>query len=275
VSAGDAQHREEQPHEARRIAESFGTDPERYDRARPGYPAELVEAIVSASPGPAVVDVGCGTGISSRLFQQRGCSVLGVEVDERMAAFARQQGLDVEVSAFESWDPQGRVFDAVVSGQSWHWVDPVAGAAKAAAVLAPGGRLAAFWNVFRPPPELAEGFAEVHRSVVPHMPRNPWVVPALDAYTAILDRAADAIRSTGAFGEPERWRFDWERPYTRDEWLDQVATGGDALQLSAGELQALLDGLGGVIDAAGGHLTMGYAAVVVTATCRRPPASRG
>ncbi len=46
------------------------------------------------------------------------------------------------MAAFEAWDPAGREFDAVISGQSWHWVDPVAGAAKAAQVLRPGGRLA-------------------------------------------------------------------------------------------------------------------------------------
>jgi SAM-dependent methyltransferase len=270
VSAQDAHEREEQPHQARRIAESFGADPRRYHRARPSYPAQLVEAIIAAMPGRAVLDVGRGTGISSRLFQERGCAVLGVEVDGRMAGFARERGLDVEVSAFEGWDPAGRIFDAVVSGQRWHWIDPVGGAAKAAAALGPGGRLAAFWNVFAPPPQLADAFAEVHRRVVPHMPRNPWVAPALDAYSTILERTAHGIRATGAFGEPEQWRFDWERPYTRDEWLDQNATGGDALQLAPGELQALLDGLGAVIDDAGGTLTMGYAAVVLTAARRRP-----
>jgi len=55
------------------------------------------------------------------------------------------------VAKFEDWDPVGRTFDAVIAAQAWHWVDPVAGAAKAAAVLRPGGRLAVFWNAFDPP----------------------------------------------------------------------------------------------------------------------------
>jgi SAM-dependent methyltransferase len=67
-----------------------------------------------------------------------------------MADFARRRGLEVEVAAFEAWDPAGRAFDAVVAGQTWHWVDPIAGAAKAAEVLRPGGRLAVFWNVGEP-----------------------------------------------------------------------------------------------------------------------------
>jgi predicted TPR repeat methyltransferase len=91
-----------QPHQARHIAESFGADAERYDRARPRYPTAVVGAIVAASPGRNVLDVGCGTGISSRQFQAAGCTVLGVEVDARMAAWARDRGLDVEVATFES-----------------------------------------------------------------------------------------------------------------------------------------------------------------------------
>ncbi|WP_405148967.1 hypothetical protein [Sphaerisporangium sp. NBC_01403] len=43
---------------------------------------------------------------------------VGVEVDARMAEWARQRGLEVEVAAFEAWDPAGRLFDAVVSGQT-------------------------------------------------------------------------------------------------------------------------------------------------------------
>src|ERR1700691_3837027 len=121
-----------EPHRHRQVAESFGTDPERYDRTRPRYPGALVDRIVATSPGRRVLDVGCGTGIEARQFQAAGCTVLGVEPDPRMADFARRTGVEVEVATFETWDAAGREFDAVVAGTAWHWVDPVAGAAKAA-----------------------------------------------------------------------------------------------------------------------------------------------
>src|SRR5712691_9221136 len=38
-----------EPHQARQEAESFGSDAERYDRARPRYPAAMVQAIAAAS----------------------------------------------------------------------------------------------------------------------------------------------------------------------------------------------------------------------------------
>ena len=54
------------------------------------------------------------------------------------------------MAAFEAWDPAGRAFDAVIAGHAWHWVDPVAGAAKAVPALRLGGQLAVFWNAFQP-----------------------------------------------------------------------------------------------------------------------------
>src|SRR5581483_2175892 len=75
-------------HLQRQVAEGFGAEAGRYDRTRPTYPADLVDRIIAASPGRDVVDVGCGTGISARLFQAAGCRVLGVDPDPRMAELA-------------------------------------------------------------------------------------------------------------------------------------------------------------------------------------------
>lgn len=252
-------------HQARAVAESFGVDPARYDRARPRYATELVERIVAASPGRDVLDVGCGTGIAARQFQALGCRVLGVDPDARMADFARRHGLTAEVSSFEDWDDAGRTFDTVTAAQAWHWVDPEAGAAKAARVLRPGGRLAVFWYVFAPPPALADAFAAVYQRVLPGTPFAAGL-PGIDRYSAFFTKAANGIRAAGRFGEPEEWRFGWAHTYRRDAWLDQVPTFGGHTLFEPGMLDALLDGFGAAIDAVGGAFTMQYTAAVVTAT---------
>jgi SAM-dependent methyltransferase len=255
----------DEPHQHRQVAESFGADAERYDRARPSYPVALVDRIVAASPGPDVLDVGCGTGIAARQFQAAGCRVLGIDPDARMADLARQSGVEVEVAKIEAWNPAGREFDAVIAGQAWHWVDPVAGAATAAGALRRGGRLAVFWNVFQPPADVGEAFAAVYRQVMPDSPGNFWTKQMLELYSPGFTKAADGIRAARAFGDPEQWRFDWDRPYSRDEWLEQVPTFGGASQLPPAKLQEILAGLGSAIDAMGGSFTMHYTTVAVTA----------
>jgi hypothetical protein len=155
----------------------------------------------------------------------------------------------------------------VVSGESWHWVDPVAGAAKAAEVPRPGGRLAAFWNTGQPQAGLDEAFANVYRRVLP----APLIArlgkkSIAEAHAAMCARAADGMRATGAFDEPEQWRFDWTQSYTRASWLDALQTSGGAIPAS--QMVDLLAGVGDAIDAAGGSFTMNYVTFVVTAVRR-------
>ncbi len=264
MSAAPPPESQPEAHRARDVAESFGTDADRYDRARPRYPDALIERIVAASPGPDVLDVGIGTGIVARQLRAAGCTVLGVDVDARMAEHARRLGFDVEVATFEEWDSADRTFDAVVAGQTWHWIEPVAGAAKAAQVLRPGGRLAVFWNVFLASGDVARAFSGVY-SRLSDLPFNPWARPALESYSVIFAKAAEGMASAGPFGEPERWRVDWERTYTRDEWLDQVPSFGGHTQLSPDRLTELLAAIGAAVDQMGGSFTMRYAAVAVTA----------
>ena len=171
------------------------------------------------------------------------------------------------MAKLEDWDPAGRTFDAVLAGQAWHWVDPVAGAAKSAAVLRPGGRLAVFWNAFGFPLALREAFGAAYRRALPGSPVGGiFARPAVDVYLSMCATAADGMRSAGGFGQPEQWRFEWERPYTRDEWLDVVPTHGGHSQLTAPVLAELLAGMGAAIDAAGGSFTMSYTTVAATAS---------
>jgi SAM-dependent methyltransferase len=183
-----------------------------------------------------------------------------------MAEFARGAGVDVEVSTFEAWDAAGRRFDAVVAGTAWHWVDPVAGAAKAAEVLRPGGLLAPFWHVFETPPEVTDATAAAFQRVAPGSPFiSPNMRQGIEAYQPLLTRAADGIRAAGGFAAPQQWRYDWTVDYTRDQWQDQMPTTGALTRLSPDQVAEVVAAAGTAIDALGGRFTMRYATFVVAA----------
>jgi len=257
---------EREPHRHRQVAESFGTDPERYDRTRPAYPDALVERIVAASPGPDVLDVGCGTGTEARQFQAAGGTVVGIEPDARMAELARRRGLEVEVATLEAWDPAGRRFDAVVAGTAWHWVDPVEGAARRPRCCGPvacwrrSGTCSSLrprWR--RPWPRSTGEWRPTRRSTSSRRGR-PWTPTR-----RCSPRPPTGSERWAASATPEQWRYDWKQSYTRDEWLDQLPTSGALTQLPPDKLAEVLAAVGAAIDAIGGGFTMPSTTVAVAA----------
>jgi SAM-dependent methyltransferase len=242
-------------HEDRGRAESFGTNAERYDRTRPSYPPELVDALVAHGPRTAL-DIGCGTGIASRLLVARGVGVLGVEVDERMAAVARHHGLDVEVGAFESWDAAGRTFDLVMCAQAWHWIDPEVGAARVAEVTRPGARAAMFWNVAVHDADFKRELDAVYAAHGRDVDRSSVAIGR--AGVERLEESALTFRTNRAFDDVELTAYPWRATYSRDEWLEQLHTHSDHNALDPASREGLLRAVGEVIDAHGGTLELTY-----------------
>ena len=254
-------------HHDRLRATSFGGEAALYDRARPSYPDELIDDLVALKP-KHVLDVGCGTGKVARLLATRGCDVTGVEPDPRMAAVARSRGFRVEVATFEAWEPAGRRFDLLVSGQAWHWVEPTYGAAKAADLLVPEGHLAAFWNLGAHDPAVLALLDPVYRRVVPEIAAETTAlrVPMRDQRSR-----AESLQAAAGFGNVEVRSYPWEARYTREQWLEFLATHSDHARLEPARREELLAEVGAVIDGLGGTLLFYFQTVLILAT--RAPAA--
>jgi hypothetical protein len=125
--------------------------------------------------------------------------------------------------------------------------------------------LALFWNAFGFGEEMREAFSQAWDRARPDLPIRPFTQPLIEGYLQGCERAANGIAEAGGFGEPEQWRFEWDRPYTRDEWLDVIPTLGGMNRLSAETLARLLDGAGQAVDRVGGSFTVHYTTVAVAA----------
>jgi SAM-dependent methyltransferase len=243
-------------------AESFGGVADEYDRFRPSYPAALVDDLVALNPA-AVLDVGCGTGKAARLLVERGVSVLGIEVDAKMAAVARRHGIDVEVASFETWDPSGRQFDLITCAQAWHWVDPQLGTPKAADLLRPGGTLALFWNYDDLDASMQRALDAVYREYAPELLRSL----VMGRWRSERPYVGE-LQASGRFASVDVRRYRWERTFTRAEWVGLIGTHSNHLCLEPGRRTALLDAVGATIERLGGAVATHYGTYTVLA--RKP-----
>jgi SAM-dependent methyltransferase len=251
-------------YEDRSRAESFGAIAELYDRVRPSYPSELVDVLLGECPR-RVLDVGCGTGIAAALLAARGCEVLGLEIDERMAAVARTRGLDVEVEQFERWDAGGRSFELVTSAQAWHWIDPLAGAQRAADVLEPNGRLGLFWNFGSPPAEVLALLDPIYERHAPGLARGSVLLGGADARAQAATAGIDA---SARFTAAKLDTFAWSKTHETAGWLELLQTHSDHQTLPPAQRERLLQAVGEAIDSLGGSFELPYETILVSA--RRP-----
>lgn len=129
-----------------RVAGAFDADADRYDDLRPGYPDAAVAWLLS-SPSD-VADVGAGTGKLTDALLRAGHRVKAVEPSAAMLGrlAVTHAGVPAILASGERTGLAGSSVDAVLYGQSWHWVEHAEAVAEAVRVLRPGGTLAMLWN---------------------------------------------------------------------------------------------------------------------------------
>jgi SAM-dependent methyltransferase len=127
-----------------------------YARFRPDYPAAAIDFILQGCnlvAGSVLVDVGCGTGISTRLFAERGLHVIGIEPNDDMRAQAEAVALPpgtprpvYQAGQAEATGLPAATADAVLAAQAFHWFQADAALGEFHRILKPGGWVILAWN---------------------------------------------------------------------------------------------------------------------------------
>lgn len=132
----------------------FGDRVDDYVRHRPGYPTALVAHLRAGGWLPLrarVADIGAGTGISSAMFLDAGCTVHAVEPNAPMRAAAQARlgkcaGFRAVDGRAEATTLADASIDLVAAAQAFHWFDADAVRVEWRRILHAGGVAAVFWN---------------------------------------------------------------------------------------------------------------------------------
>jgi SAM-dependent methyltransferase len=190
------------------------------------YDAELrahnehLRAAYELSPGDAVLDIGCGTGQTTRDAARSAAPgrVVGVDVSERMLARARQltEAERLDNVTYELGDAQVHRFDpghyqlAISRFGTIFFADPVAAFANIASALCPQGRLALLVWQRRERNEwaLTIDAAVGEAAQLPPPRADPFSLGDAEATTAILERAGFAELRFDDVHEPVLYGHD-------------------------------------------------------------------
>jgi SAM-dependent methyltransferase len=250
--------------DAQRLA--FGRVAELYDRARPSYPAAVIDELIEFAglgAGDRVLEVGAGTGKLTCLLAERSLAVLGLEPSAEMAERARANcaqypHVDIEQVDFERWQPSVPPVRALVSAQAWHWVAPELRYERAAAALAPKGTLAAIWTF---PDwertELRDGLRDAYCLAAPDLEADFPMHPASEPTDLAGDWSAE-IEASAGFVRPQVCTYPWSRAYLTAEYLDLLQTHQDHILLEAGARERLLAAVATTVDAVGGEIALSF-----------------
>lgn len=257
------------PHRAAR-ALSFGQAAERYDRYRPGYPAQLIADVLALGAGGRVLEAGAGTGRATRELARRGATVVAVEPDPAMAELARQNtgGLSVRVEQypFEAHQPTPGGFDLVVSAQAWHWIDRAGGSAVARRALGPHGVLALWWNQAG---ELQGPVWEaIHAAYARHAPElgRHNLSCVLPEHDTIADPAE-------GFGPWTRRVYDWSVTYDAESYRGLISTHSNHLALPPARRERLLAAVRDAVLTTGNQVPYPYRTLLLSAPAQAATAA--
>ncbi|WP_420631060.1 class I SAM-dependent methyltransferase [Candidatus Leptofilum sp.] len=237
----------------------------KYEKYRPTYPTALIEDLISLSgiqPGSAILEIGSGTGKATRLFAQRGHSILCLEpgqnlIDVAKVALSAYPQLRFEKARFEEWDAGEKRFDLIYSAQAFHWVPQEVRYVKTAVLLKPKRHLATFWNMYPGfPGALGDALDKIYVETVPEI-----VGEKFDPQEVIAQRKK-SLEAEANFENVQVRTYPWTAVYTTEAYLGLLGTYSDHLRLTEPKRQRLFAAIADLIEENGGVIERPYLGVL-------------
>lgn len=242
-----------------------------YNQVRPRYPQKIIEFAVELAqlpPEAKIIEVGCGPGIATVAFAERGFSMLALEPSLEMCQLAHQNcvsypNVKIQQTLFEEWQPEPQKFNAFLAATSFHWIPSKVRYIKASEVLEDNGFLILLWNMsLQPQYEVYQTLKDVYEL---HAPSLVHYEDHKKQEEILCEQVQNIIES-GYFINVVSKQMPCEITYKTDDYLMLLSTLSPYIGLDSQVRNALFEGLKEKIEKYyGGKIQLSYLSAVQVA----------
>jgi len=187
--------------------------------------ADLIAKGAHLGPTSKVLEIGCGTGLFTELFAQRGAHILAVDISDKLLGMARERKLPSDrieflEARFEDCSLRGP-FDAVIGSSILHHLDLKVALSKIYHLLKPGGFMCFAEPNYLNPQVFIERKSPFFRSIF-------WYVSPDE--TAFLRWKLNNLVIKLGFESSGIVPFDWLHPATPQAFIKPLQWVGGVLE---------------------------------------------
>ena len=208
-----------------------------YDKYRPSPPVEILHQTLNYLGKPKaerILDLGCGTGISTKVWEDYAEEIIGLEPSIEMIEIAKSKSKNDQIKYLVGYSDDIQLssnsIDVVSCSQSFHWMEPKNTLKEISRVLRDKGILIIYDVIW--PPTVNYEFEKVYNELFDNISRITAELNEVIAHRWDKKKHFENIRENGLFNYLKESYFHKTEKLTKNQFI--------GIALSQGGLEALL-----------------------------------
>ncbi len=240
----------------------FDTIVSDYAQARPGYPQQLMDDLLSVtklSKNANVLEIGCGAGQATQLLVNNQMNITAVELGKNLAEYTKNRFIEyphiqIHNSAFEEFIAEKNSYDLIFSASAFHWINPEIGYQKAFDLLKDIGWLLLCWNSKADQKDVPifKQINQIYEEVVPEMNENK------NSKIFQHETRIEHLIKDGLFSTPLFFVYSYDRVLNADEYVQLLGTYSDHIALDIDKENTLFTKISDLIRKNENTITLNY-----------------